>query len=116
MKKRTHIPEPSVWEWQRIDARTVRAPNGCLLWVGATNGGYGAVSLGGVLLGVHRVIAAHRLGWDVSDPRTVVRHSCDTRACCEPSHLLLGTHKENAADREAAGRHYVPATDPNQPG
>lgn len=34
----------------------------------------------------------------------VVLHSCDTPACVEPSHLSLGTHQTNVADRVSKGR------------
>jgi hypothetical protein len=33
----------------------------------------------------------------------VVRHSCDNPACCNPDHLLDGTHKDNAQDRSERG-------------
>lgn len=37
-------------------------------------------------------------------PGLVVRHTCDVSMCVNPAHLILGTHKDNAADREARGR------------
>lgn len=30
-----------------------------------------------------------------------VRHKCDVKACCNPYHLELGTHKDNMQDRKA---------------
>lgn len=35
----------------------------------------------------------------------VVRHTCDNRICVNPSHLLLGTNKENTNDMISRGRH-----------
>jgi len=56
------------------------------------------------------VIAAPVLGWQLSrgllrpgrDGRLpVIRHTCDESACCNPSHWVLGTKKDNAADYAA---------------
>lgn len=33
-----------------------------------------------------------------------VLHRCDFKPCCNPSHLWLGTHQENMADKIAKGR------------
>jgi len=42
----------------------------------------------------------------------VVRHKCDNPKCCNPSHLEIGTQKDNADDRENRnrGNHYKKLT------
>lgn len=92
---------------ERFLARVTEADaNGCRLYRGAVNGkGYGMVAGN---LRAHRVMHALAHGW--TPP--VVMHRCDVPACCEPSHLVAGTHAENMADmvrkgRQARGtRHY----------
>lgn len=34
----------------------------------------------------------------------VVRHTCDNSGCIEPTHLVLGTHADNVADKVARDR------------
>lgn len=38
-------------------------------------------------------------------PEQFLLHSCDTRLCVELTHLRVGTHEENMADRKARGRY-----------
>jgi hypothetical protein len=53
-------------------------------------------------------VRAHRLAYVLtgSDPAAapVLRHTCNRRNCCNPSHLAPGTQADNHGDREAAGR------------
>lgn len=76
-------------------------PNGCLLWTGPTSEqGYGVLNYK-ALLG--RPVGAHRVAWLFAHgawPNGDLLHSCDTPACCELTHLRVGTQTENMQDRK----------------
>ena len=40
----------------------------------------------------------------------VARHKCDNCICCNPNHLLWGTHQDNMNDMKERDRHGVPKT------
>jgi hypothetical protein len=58
--------------------------------------------------GLFRKLAAHRVSvWLATgeDPGNLfVLHSCDSPPCVRPSHLRMGTHLENMADKVSRGR------------
>ena len=88
-------------------ARSADYPeDACWEWLGACSGArYGVFWAGGT------TISAHKVAWMISNKQDVpdglvVRHSCDNRPCCRPSHLSLGTAFENGQDR-ARGRKYL---------
>lgn len=76
----------------------------CWLWTGGiSKGGYGRFFVRG------KTWNAHRISWEIANGRAVpegliVRHTCDNRRCVNPSHLLIGTHKQNTGDAIERGR------------
>lgn len=90
---------------QRLKTSSQPAERGCIVWTGYCNkDGYGILSFGGKMQ-----IKAHRLSWIINNgpipARMVVCHHCDNPACIEPSHLFIGTQRDNIDDMMRKGRH-----------
>lgn len=89
--------------WARLKPANDR---GCREWSGRTFWRYGLVDLGNKPQMAHRI--AYRLATGEDPGELSVCHTCDNPPCCEPTHLWLGTHKENMADRTKKGRTNPP--------
>lgn len=87
--------------WSRV---RIGKPEECWEWAGGKDdAGYGALRYQG------RRTKAHRLAWELTHgtlpPEVIVRHKvCDNPPCCNPSHLLTGSNKDNSNDRDEKGR------------
>jgi hypothetical protein len=82
----------------------------CWLWTGCHNsGGYGQFMIGSRTDGSRRVEKAHRVAWTLvfgPIPEAMcICHHCDNPSCVRPSHLFLGTHRDNILDMHSKGRH-----------
>ena len=82
---RVTTPEQGCWEWQ-----------GC-----RTPAGYGQVRVNNLLWLAHRYAYASCVASIPED--LIIMHACDNPACVRPSHLRLGTHRQNMLDKEAKG-------------
>jgi len=83
----------------RFYSKTVRAENGCMIWIGCVSkNGYGKFKL------VDGPQDSHVVSWRIANNgKTVptgkcVMHSCDCRLCVNPQHLSIGTTSENMRD------------------
>lgn len=77
----------------------------CIIWPeGQTKSGYGKLRYNGKAWRAHRA-AYHLVHGDVPD---LLRHTCDTRLCCNTRHLVHGTQCDNMHD--AMGRGRMPGT------
>jgi HNH endonuclease len=89
--------------WNKVNKNTL---SGCWEWSGSLKcGGYGLFRVKG------RLYKAHRFSWILnvgSIPKgKLVCHKCDNPKCVNPAHLFLGTHTDNARDRENKNRRPI---------
>ena len=81
--------------WSNVD---IGNNDDCWVYQGTVAAsGYGLIGV------ARRQPAAHRVAWMLQNKKLIpdtmfVLHSCDNKACCNPNHLRLGTHRDNMND------------------
>lgn len=99
MRTPRQIPEElSAQVLERLKFEVVRAPSGCLRWLGPhSSKGYGAISVDGKTYPVHRVayVAANGPIPNGLEVDHVFTNGCRHRDCINPDHLEAVTHQEN---------------------
>jgi hypothetical protein len=87
-------------------------PNVCWEWQSVRNHrGYGKFWLHG------RTDLAHRVSYRIDKGLTIpagklIRHTCDNPPCVNPTHLLVGTVRDNSRDQVERGRSLVGVANP----
>jgi len=82
--------------------RYIKQDQDCQVWTAGTTRNYGVFSLD------QKPRKAHQVGWMIKHSKEwpkgqIARHTCNNKLCVNPDHIIPGTAKENAADREAIG-------------
>ncbi len=95
--------------WAKVDRSGGDAS--CWIWQASTRCGYGQFKVGGKR---GRMAKAHRVAYEIvhgpipdsSDTAhgTCVCHACDNPLCVNPTHLFLGSQRDNIRDRTLKGR------------
>lgn len=102
-------PKPMPEEVRFMAKVAIDLQSGCWEWTGAKAGtGYGVFRRNDP----RRMMMAHRWIWEyVYGPTDLwVLHHCDNRRCIRPSHLFVGTRRDNIDDA-LAKRRYQHGTD-----
>lgn len=104
----SHFPlSPRV---QQLLARCEVSADGCLLWPGAKNLGYGVAKVSGRCELLHRVIWIAKLG--PIEGELTIDHLCHVRHCLNVEHMELVSLETNGARGNGASQLYCHAGHP----
>jgi hypothetical protein len=87
--------------WEKVEKT-----EGCWNWTASKKQGYGTVKWGGRMRIAPRI--AFEIEFGLIPEGMQVCHHCDNPACVRPSHLFLGTQKDNMRDMIVKGRQARP--------
>lgn len=91
-----------------MEKLSVPGPDECWEFMGARAKGYGTIGSSDTPREAIRQLLVHRVMWEEANgpipDGLFVLHRCDNPPCCNPSHLFLGTAKDNAIDCRNKGR------------
>lgn len=98
----------------------VRKTDTCWEWMGRrSKSGYGYFTIRTMTKRITKSLTwrAHRYSYVLYVGQIpvglLVCHRCDNPKCVRPDHLFLGTHKDNAQDRDRKGRKHYPIGEDN---
>ena len=95
---RYEYPEANFWP----KIKDFSSPDSCWEWSAAMTGKYGSLTI------KRKHTYAHRFSWELHNGSIpdglCILHHCDNPKCVNPTHLFLGTIKDNARDMMNKGR------------
>lgn len=91
-----------------LDKVSPEPNSGCWIWTASQySSGYGQFRV--LVDGVWKLRGSHRVAYEFfkgTIPSGLsCLHRCDVKLCCNPEHLFLGNHSDNAKDLVAKGLH-----------
>lgn len=93
--------------YDRVSELIKDAKDECINYRTLNEQGYGSIQL--MCDGKKKKLLTHRMSFEISTGKQiekgmVIMHSCDNPSCINPSHLSMGTHADNVADKVSKGR------------
>lgn len=87
--------------WSKVDKSA--GQSACWPWTASKDRkGYGWFQITKTMRRAHTI--AYRLTYGEAPAGHIIRHTCDNPMCCNPSHLISGTMKDNAQDASLRNR------------